>query len=63
MAFQKSAGNKGYYRSGAQLADLYLPVKINGDSALLKAFEKLLLEAKKTHREKYWIMILLPLIL
>ncbi|CAM3540160.1 FdhF/YdeP family oxidoreductase [Sphingobacterium prati] len=29
---------------GAQLADLYLPVKINGDMALLKALELLLIE-------------------
>ncbi|REC63939.1 hypothetical protein DRF65_04360 [Chryseobacterium pennae] len=32
---------------GVQLADLYLPVKINGDMALLKALELLLIEFEK----------------
>jgi len=32
---------------GTQLADLYLPVKINGDMALLKALELLLIEFEK----------------
>jgi molybdopterin-dependent oxidoreductase alpha subunit len=47
MAFRNPQEIKGILGSGAQLADLYLPVKINGDMALLKAFEMLLLEAEK----------------
>ena len=47
MAFRNPQEVKGVIGSGVQLADLYLPVKINGDMALLKAFEMLLLEAEK----------------
>lgn len=47
MAFRNPQEIKGVLGTGDQLADLYLPVKINGDMALLKAFEKLLLEAEK----------------
>src|ERR1700744_1556742 len=38
---------KGLLGISAKLADLYLPVSINGDMALLKAIEKLLLDAEK----------------
>ncbi|MDB4919139.1 FdhF/YdeP family oxidoreductase [Mucilaginibacter sp.] len=48
MAFRNPQEIKGILGTGAQLADLYLPVKINGDMALLKAFEMLLLEAERT---------------
>ncbi|AZA93659.1 Formate dehydrogenase H [Chryseobacterium nakagawai] len=37
---------------GVQLADLYLPVKINGDMALLKALELLLIEFEKQNPGK-----------
>src|SRR5260221_837691 len=47
MAFRNPQEIAGVLGTGAQLADLYLPVKINGDMALLKAFEMLLLEAEK----------------
>src|SRR5258708_4750857 len=47
MAFRNPQEMSGILGKGTQLADLYLPVKINGDMALLKAFEKLLLEAEK----------------
>ena len=47
MAFKNPQEVKGVIGSGVQLADLYLPVKINGDMALLKAFEMLLLQAEK----------------
>ncbi|MBM7420265.1 MULTISPECIES: FdhF/YdeP family oxidoreductase [Chryseobacterium] len=39
-------------RGGSKLADLYLPVKINGDMALLKALEIILLEFEKKHPGK-----------
>lgn len=45
MAFRNPQEVRGVLGKGGQLADLYLPVKINGDMALLKAFEKLLIEA------------------
>lgn len=45
MAFRNPQEVRGVLGKGGQLADLYLPVKINGDMALLKAFEKLLMEA------------------
>jgi molybdopterin-dependent oxidoreductase alpha subunit len=48
MAFRNPQEIKGILGTGVQLADLYLPVKINGDMALLKAFEMLLLEAERT---------------
>jgi molybdopterin-dependent oxidoreductase alpha subunit len=47
MAFRNPQHLNGVVGKGAQLADLYLPVKINGDMALLKAFEMLLLEAER----------------
>ena len=47
MGFRNPQEVKGVLGSGVQLADLFLPVKINGDMALLKAFELLLLEAEK----------------
>jgi molybdopterin-dependent oxidoreductase alpha subunit len=37
----------GILGSGVKLADIYLQVRINGDMALLKAIEKLLLDAEK----------------
>jgi len=46
MAFKNPQEIKGVLGKAEQMADLYLPVKINGDMALLKAFEKLLLEAE-----------------
>jgi molybdopterin-dependent oxidoreductase alpha subunit len=48
MGFRNPQQINGVLGTGVQLADLYLPVKINGDMALLKAFEMLLLEAEKT---------------
>jgi molybdopterin-dependent oxidoreductase alpha subunit len=47
MAFKNPQSVKGVLGSGVQLADLYLPVKINGDMALLKAIEYLLLEMEQ----------------
>ena len=47
MGFRNPQQFNGVLGKGVQLADLYLPVKINGDMALLKAFEWLLLEAEK----------------
>ena len=47
MAFKNPQEVKGVIGAAVQLADIYLPVKINGDMALLKAFEMLLLEAEK----------------
>ncbi len=46
MAFKNPQTVKGFLGIGAQLADLYLQVKINGDMALLKAIEKLLYDAE-----------------
>jgi molybdopterin-dependent oxidoreductase alpha subunit len=42
MGFKNPQSAKGILGSGIQLADLYLPVKINGDMALLKALGLLL---------------------
>ncbi|ASW73931.1 hypothetical protein IQ37_18330 [Chryseobacterium piperi] len=47
MGFQDPQSIKGMIGGGVKLADLYLPVKINGDMALLKAIELLLLEFEK----------------
>lgn len=47
MGFRNPQEVKGIMGNTAQLADLYLPVKINGDLALLKAIEMLLLEFEK----------------
>ncbi|MGN6637722.1 MAG: FdhF/YdeP family oxidoreductase [Mucilaginibacter sp.] len=46
-AFKDPQTVKGFLGIGIKLADLYLQVKINGDMALFKAIEKLLLEAEK----------------
>jgi len=44
MGFRNPQQINGVIGKGANLADLYLPVKINGDLALLKALELLLLD-------------------
>jgi len=44
MGFVNPQSVGAILHEGAQLADLYLPVKINGDMALLKALELLLIE-------------------
>lgn len=44
MGFVNPQSVGAILHGGAQLADLYLPVKINGDMALLKALELLLIE-------------------
>ncbi|REC45475.1 FdhF/YdeP family oxidoreductase [Chryseobacterium pennipullorum] len=49
MGFINPQSVKDVLRGGVQLADLYLPVKINGDMALLKALELLLLEFEKNN--------------
>jgi molybdopterin-dependent oxidoreductase alpha subunit len=46
-AFKDPQTVKGFLGISKKLADLYLQVKINGDIALLKAIEKLLLDAEK----------------
>lgn len=47
MGFINPQSVKEILTGGVQLADLYLPVKINGDMALLKALELLLIEFEK----------------
>lgn len=47
MGFRNPQKISGIIGGGVNLADLYLPVKINGDMALLKALELLLLDAEK----------------
>jgi len=47
MGFKNPQEISGVLGHGVQLADLYLPVKINGDMALLKAIEILLYEAEQ----------------
>lgn len=47
MAFHNPQQLKGVIGKGSKLADLYLPVKINGDMALLKAIELLLLDFER----------------
>jgi molybdopterin-dependent oxidoreductase alpha subunit len=47
MGFKNPQEIKGIIGGGLKLADLYLPVKINGDMALLKAIEWLLLDFEK----------------
>jgi molybdopterin-dependent oxidoreductase alpha subunit len=44
MGFHNPQAIKGIIGSGGKLADLFLPIKINGDMALLKAVELLLIE-------------------
>ena len=47
MGFKNPQEMKGIIGEGIKLADLYLPVRINGDMALLKAIELLLLDFEK----------------
>ncbi|MFZ4928137.1 FdhF/YdeP family oxidoreductase [Chryseobacterium sp. Mn2064] len=47
MGFIDPQNVKAILKGGVQLADLYLPVKINGDMALLKALEIILIELEK----------------
>ena len=47
MGFINPQSVKDILKGGVQLADLYLPVKINGDMALLKALELLLIDFEK----------------
>jgi len=47
MGFINPQSVKDILKGGIQLADLYLPVKINGDMALLKALELLLIDFEK----------------
>lgn len=47
MGFHNPQHLNGVFGKGIQLADLYLPVKINGDMALLKAIELLLIEMER----------------
>ena len=51
-AFKDPQKVKGFLGISTKLADLYLQVKINGDMALLKAIEKLLLDAEKENPGK-----------
>lgn len=52
MGFINPQSVKEILIGGVQLADLYLPVKINGDMALLKALELLLIEFEKQNPGK-----------
>jgi molybdopterin-dependent oxidoreductase alpha subunit len=52
MGFRNPQEINGIISSGIKLADLYLPVKINGDMALLKAIEILLIEFEKKNPGK-----------
>ncbi|MBV8327476.1 FdhF/YdeP family oxidoreductase [Chryseobacterium sp.] len=52
MGFINPQNVKAILTGGVQLADLYLPVKINGDMALLKALELLLIEFEKQNPGK-----------
>lgn len=52
MGFINPQNVKAILKGGVQLADLYLPVKINGDMALLKALELLLIEFEKKNPGK-----------
>lgn len=47
MGFRDPQKISGVIGDGVKLADLYLPVKINGDMALLKALELLLLDFER----------------
>ncbi|CAA9198732.1 FdhF/YdeP family oxidoreductase [Flavobacterium collinsii] len=49
MGFHNPQEVNGIIGSGIKLADLYLPVKINGDMALLKAIEIILIEFEKNN--------------
>ncbi|MFT3750682.1 MAG: FdhF/YdeP family oxidoreductase [Agriterribacter sp.] len=48
MGFRNPQEISGVLGNGGKLADLFLPVKINGDMALLKAIELLLLDFERT---------------
>lgn len=52
IAFKDPQKVKGLLGIGIKLADIYLQVNINGDMALLKAIEKLLLDAEKKNPGK-----------
>lgn len=52
MGFINPQSVREILAGGVQLADLYLPVKINGDMALLKALELLLIEFEKKNPGK-----------
>ncbi|WP_431241732.1 molybdopterin-dependent oxidoreductase [Flavobacterium sp. P21] len=52
MGFRNPQEINGVIKSAVKLADLYLPVKINGDMALLKALEILLIQLEKQNPEK-----------
>lgn len=52
MGFRNPQEIKGIIADGVKLADLYLPVKINGDMALLKAITLLLLALEKKNPGK-----------
>lgn len=52
MGFRNPQQINGVLGTGVQLADLYLPVKINGDMALLKAISLLLHQAEKAEPGK-----------
>ncbi|MCD0472242.1 FdhF/YdeP family oxidoreductase [Flavobacterium sp. JAS] len=52
MGFRNPQEISGVIGSGVKLADLYLPVKINGDMALLKALEIILIEFEKKNPGK-----------
>jgi len=52
MGFHNPQEVNGIIGRGGKLADLYLPVRINGDLALLKAIELLLLDFEKRHPGK-----------
>ncbi|WP_448633981.1 molybdopterin-dependent oxidoreductase [Pedobacter panaciterrae] len=47
MGFRNPQQLNGVIGSGVKLADIFLPVKINGDMALLKAIELLLIDFEK----------------
>ncbi|HEY9047116.1 MAG TPA: FdhF/YdeP family oxidoreductase [Ohtaekwangia sp.] len=47
MGFHNPQQVNGILGNGVKLADLYMPVKINGDMALLKAIELVLLDLEK----------------
>ncbi|MBX2953827.1 MAG: FdhF/YdeP family oxidoreductase [Leadbetterella sp.] len=52
MGFHNPQEVNGIFGRGGKLTDLYLPVRINGDMALLKALELLLLDFEKRHPGK-----------
>lgn len=52
MGFRNPQEINGVLRSGVKLADLFLPVKINGDMALLKAIEIILIEFERKNPGK-----------